>query len=125
MKTLDLMFQTMLAELSQRSLDAAFTTDFPLSGRFVTNVSKGREFWYFADSDKRRYVGKKDDPEINRRVEEFAALKDDYKARRKLVSTLTREGGLQAPDKMTGDVVEALANAGIRRSFFSCFTNCR
>ncbi len=115
MKTLDLMFQTMLAELSQRSLDAAFTTDFPLSGRFVKNVSKGREFWYFADGDQRRYVGKKDDSEINKRVEEFSALKDDFKARRKLVSTLTREAGLQTPDRMTGDVVEALALAGIFR----------
>lgn len=115
MKSLDLMFQTMLAELNQRTFDATFTSDFPLSGRFVKNKSKGREFWYFADGDTRRYVGKKDDPEITKRVEEFAVLKDDFKARRKLVSTLLREGGLQAPDKVTGDVVEAMAAAGIFR----------
>lgn len=109
------MFQTMLAELSQRSLDAVFETDFPLSGRFVTNVSKGREFWYFADGERWRYVGPKEDEEITRRVNEFTALKEGYKARRKLVSTLTREGGMTAPDRMTGDIVEALAAAGIFR----------
>jgi len=115
MKTLDLMFQTMLAELGQRSFDAAFTTDFPMTGHFLTNVSKGLEFWYFSDGGRRRYVGRKDDPEITRRVEEFSALKDDYKARRKLVATLTREGGLTAPDKRSGDVIEALAAGGLFR----------
>lgn len=29
MKQIDLMYQTMLAELGQRSLDAAWTADFP------------------------------------------------------------------------------------------------
>lgn len=35
MKTNDLMYQTMLAELGQRSLDAAWTADFPLEGHFT------------------------------------------------------------------------------------------
>jgi hypothetical protein len=114
-KTLDLMFSTMLAELGQRSLDATFTTDYNLAGRFVRNVSKGKEYWYFQEGDQRRYVGRMDDEEINKRVEEFAILKDDFRTRRKLVSTLTREAGLTAPDRLTGDVVETLARAGIFR----------
>ena len=35
MKTNDLMYQTMLAELGQRSLDAAWTADFPPEGHFT------------------------------------------------------------------------------------------
>ena len=115
MKTLDLMFQTMLAELAQRSLDAAFIEDFSLSGRFVPVTVKGVGYWYFDDAGTRRYVGRKDDPEISNRVAEFAALKTVYKDRRKLVSTLTREAGLLAPDRFTGDVIEAMAAAGLFR----------
>ena len=35
MKPIDLMYQTMLAEVGQRSLDAAWTADFPPEGRFT------------------------------------------------------------------------------------------
>jgi hypothetical protein len=115
MKSLELVFQTMLVELRHRTFGATRASDFPLTGRFVKNTSKGREFWYFADGDSRRYVGKKDDPELTKRVEEFAVLKEDFRARRKLVSKLLREGGLHAPDKMTGGVIDAMAAAGLFR----------
>lgn len=120
MKAVDLMYQTMLAELDQRSLDAAWTADFPSEGRFTPVTVKGRRYWYFDLSDGqggriRRYVGPADDPEIAGRVQIFRREKDDLRARRRLVSSLTREGGLAAPDRMSGDVVEALAAGGLFR----------
>jgi hypothetical protein len=42
MKSVDLMYQTMLAELGQRSLDGAWTADFPPEGRFTPAKIKGR-----------------------------------------------------------------------------------
>ena len=120
MKQIDLIFRTMVAELGQRLLDASFTAEYPLNGRFVPVTVKDRKYWYFdtpsEDGGKnRRYVGPVDDIEINRRVENFKFIKDDVKARRKLVSTLVREAGLIAPETLTGNVVEALAQAGLFR----------
>ncbi len=116
LKTIDLMYSTMLAELGQRSLDGAFSTDFPTDGNFVSVPVKGRAYWYFDQpGQKRRYVGPADDEEISRRVSDFQAVKDDLRARRKLVSTLTREAYLPTPERLSGDVVEALANAGLFR----------
>jgi len=119
-KAIDLMYQTMLAELGQRSLDAAWTADFPSSGRFTPVTVKDRRYWYFDQPDgkggrTRRYVGPADDPEIASRVATFKEQKDDLRARRRLVSSLTREGGMIAPDSMSGDVVEALATGGLFR----------
>ena len=119
MKEIDLVYRTMFAELSQRCMDASFQSDFPIEGRFVTVPVKGRAYWYFdlphRDMTKRRYVGPHGDVEITRRVEAFKEIKDNLKARRKLVSTLTREAGLAAPERFTGDLVEALAAAGLFR----------
>jgi hypothetical protein len=120
MKTIDLMYQTMLAELGQRSMDAAWTADFPPEGRFVTAAVKGKRYWYFDMPDetggkKRRYVGPVEDREISKRVEFFKREKDDFRARRRMVSSLTREGGMIAPDVTSGDIVEALAAGGLFR----------
>ncbi|MBL0375371.1 hypothetical protein JJB09_25490 [Rhizobium sp. KVB221] len=119
MKQIDLIYRTMIAELGQRLLDASFATDFPIEGRFVPVTVKQRVYWYFdqpsPEGEKRRYVGPADDEEITRRVEAFKEIKGDAKARRKLVSTLTRDAGLPAPERFSGDVVEALADAGIFR----------
>ena len=120
LKSIDLMYQTMLAELGQRSLDAAWSADFPSDGRFTPLTVKQRRYWYFDRPDgkggrTRDYVGPASDPEIAKRVEEFKAQKDDLRARRRMVSTLTREGGMVAPDRMSGDVIEALASGGLFR----------
>jgi len=120
LKQIDLIYRTMIAELGQRLLDASFMADFPTDGRFVAVTVKQRRYWYFDQPDgaggqSRRYVGPADDLEITRRVDEFRSIKDDAKARRKLVSTLTRDAGLIAPDIFTGNVIEALANAGLFR----------
>ncbi|MDI7864980.1 GSU2403 family nucleotidyltransferase fold protein [Rhizobiaceae bacterium n13] len=120
MKQIDLMYQTMLAELGQRSLDAAWNADYPPDGRFTPVTVKQRKYWYFDQPDgkggrTRRYVGPADDPEISKRVEEFQVQKDDLRARRRMVTTLTREGGMISPDKMSGDIIEALATGGLFR----------
>lgn len=120
MKSIDLIYQTMLAELGQRSLDAAWTADFPSEGRFTPVNVKGRKYWYFDVPDghggtKRRYVGPADDPDIAQRVAEHKRDKDDLRARRRMVNTLTREGGMIAPDAISGDIVEALADGGLFR----------
>ncbi|KKX32889.1 GSU2403 family nucleotidyltransferase fold protein [Rhizobium sp. LC145] len=120
MKQVDLTYQTMLAELAQRSMDAAWTADFPPAGRFQRVVVKERAYWYFDIPDgkggkTRRYVGPANDPEIAQRVETHQQQKDDLRARRRMVSSLTREGGMIAPDPMSGDIVEVLATGGLFR----------
>lgn len=118
MKTIDLVYRTMYAELTQRSLDASFECDFPTTGNFVRVPVKGKDYWYFEETQPkktRKYVGPAEDAEIAKRVQDFREIKDDLRSRRKLVSTLTREAGLVAPERFTGDVVEALGNAGIFR----------
>lgn len=118
MKTIDLMYQTMFSELSQRSFDAAWTADFPPEGRFTPVTVKNRKYWYFDIPDgtggkTRRYVGPTDDQDIARHVADHKQEKDDLRARRRLVNSLTREGGMIAPERMSGDVVEALASGGL------------
>lgn len=121
MKRLDHSYQVLYSELAQRALDAAFSSEFSIEGRFVTQESGGRRYWYFdlARPDgvgkHRRYVGPMDDPEITKRVEAFKDLKADYRARRKLVSTLTREAYLPRPEPMAGAIVQALAEGGFFR----------
>lgn len=112
-------YQTLYSELAQRSLDASFSTEFAIGGRFVTAEVKGRRYWYFdlpnGEGKKRTYVGPVDDPEISNRVENFKDLKADVRERRKLVSTLVREAYLPRPERKTGDIVQALGEAGFFR----------
>ncbi|MDF3212617.1 hypothetical protein EN962_33180 [Mesorhizobium sp. M7A.F.Ca.CA.001.09.2.1] len=118
MKSIDIAYRTLFAELVQRSLDASFQTDFSTAGNFVRVPVKGRDYWYFEETrpkTTRRYVGPADDPEIAKRVAAFREIKSDLKSRRKLVSTLVREAGLMEPEKFTGDIVEALGKAGFFR----------
>lgn len=51
LKSIDLMYQAMLAELGQRSLDAAWSADFPSDGRFTPLTVKQRRYWYFDRPD--------------------------------------------------------------------------
>lgn len=121
MKRIDHTYQVLYSELAQRALDAAFSEDFSIEGRFITQDSGGRRYWYFdtAKPDgagkRRRYVGPVEDPEITRRVEAFKDLKADYRARRKLVSTLVREAYLPRTETMAGEVVQTLAEGGFFR----------
>lgn len=119
MQTIDPIYQTIYAELEQRGLDESFVSDFPPDGRFVSMESKGRRYWYFDrgshQNRKRIYVGPADDPEISKRVEAFKDLKADVVARRRLVTTLIRDGKLPGPIRAAGAVVDALSEAGFFR----------
>lgn len=118
MNQTDLTYRTMYAELEQRALDASFDAAFAITGNFVRVPVKGRDYWYFEDrhaATKRRYVGPASDPEIARRVESFGQSKAQYRGRRKLVSTLVREARFTAPERLTGDIVEAMERAGLFR----------
>ncbi|WP_421760673.1 GSU2403 family nucleotidyltransferase fold protein [Devosia sp.] len=123
MSAVDLSYQVLYSELAQRSLDASFTSEFSLDGRFISMESRGRRYWYFdtakrdgkPGSKRRIYVGPVDDEEINRRVATFKDLKADYRARMRLVATLVREAYLPRPDPVTGEVIDALAQAGFFR----------
>ena len=65
MKTIDLPYRTIFAELVQRSLDASFESDFSTSGNFVRVPVKDRDYWYFEETQPtktRKYVDPADDP---------------------------------------------------------------
>jgi hypothetical protein len=123
MREIDFPYQTMYSELAQRALDAQFSDEFPLDGRFVAVEVKGRKYWYYDAAKqagdtvpkRRRYVGPADDDDITRRVATFKDLKADYRARTRIVSTLIREAYLPRPEYVTGEVIEALAVAGFFR----------
>lgn len=120
MKRIDPMYSTMLAELGQRTFDAAFEADFPLNGNFVSMPSKGKDYWYFdlpqeGGGKKRSYVGPKSDEEISRRIASFGEVKSSLKQNRRLVNSLLREGGLNGPEPFQGSIIEALAQAGLFR----------
>ena len=118
---LDIAYTTMVAELLERTLDAQFDADFDESGLFRLRPVDGRNYWYFKPSErgtakaKDIYVGPADDSQIAQRVENFARIKDDFKRRRKIVSTLTRDARLFSPEARVGNVVEALWKAGLFR----------
>lgn len=119
MQLIDHTYQTLYSELGQRSLDESFVAEFAPRGRFITQESRGRRYWYFDEErdgrKKRLYVGPVDDPEITKRVESFKSLKADIRARRRIVSTLVREARLPRPDPMAGDLIEAIERAGFFR----------
>ncbi len=120
MRRIDTTYQVLYSELAQRTLDASFTSDFPVDGRFITMESRGRRYWYFdtakdGGGKNRRYVGPVDDEDITRRVENFKDLKSDARARRKIVSTLVREAYLPRPEALVGEIVQTLALAGLFR----------
>ncbi|MCR6656482.1 MAG: GSU2403 family nucleotidyltransferase fold protein [Opitutus sp.] len=120
MQAVDLTYQVLYSELAQRSLDAAFSSEFDVEGRFIKMESRGRKYWYFdtakPDGGKdRRYVGPVDDEEITKRVDNFKDIKADARARRKIVSTLVRNAYLPRPEGKVGDIIQALATAGFFR----------
>jgi hypothetical protein len=120
-RPLDIAFQALYSELVQRSLDKNFLSEFSAHGRFVSVEVKGRAYWYFdvpkaeGAGQKRRYVGPASDPEISKKVAAFKDLKANLKGRRRLVSTRVREAHLPRPLRMSGQVVEKIARAGVFR----------
>lgn len=110
---------TLLAELAERVGDAGLIEDLPPGGTFERRTISGRDYWYHraynrsTGRDRVRYVGPAT-PEMDGRVARHAALKPDVKGRRQLVSAL-RRAGFPHPDAFTGEVIAALARAGVFR----------
>lgn len=115
---LPLVLQTAYAELVERCWMARFETDFPTSGTFLERRVGGRAYWYFREAGvegkrRERYVGPRSE-KLDKRVEAHGAARDDWKARRSLVTSLVR-AGLPTPASPSGKVLDALSEAGVFR----------
>lgn len=113
-----LILQTTYAELLDRCANAAFSEAFTAQGTFVAKTVKGRRYWYFqagsSDGRTQRYVGP-ETPELLERIGRHKELRDDIRERRALVSTLVRSFGIPRPVPDTGNIIAALATAGVFR----------
>ena len=118
MPTPALITQTTYAELLERCAATAFEAAFSGDGVFISKTIKGRPYWYFQlSSDEGRvqkYVGP-ETPELLERIAQHRQTRDDERERRALVSTLVRSSGLPRPIAEIGDILEALAKAGVFR----------
>jgi hypothetical protein len=113
-----LVAQTIYAELLERSANAAFDETFAAEGAFTVKTIKGRRYWYFqvgvGGARKQQYVGA-ETPELLQRIASHRGARNDARERRALVSTLTRSFNMPRPLPQIGDVVAALAKAGVFR----------
>jgi hypothetical protein len=118
MPTPHLVAQTTYAELLERCAVAAFSEAFPEDGTFVAKTVKERRYWYFQERSgevrKQRYVGP-ETPELLEQITHHQQARDDERERRTLVSTLVRSFGLPRPLHEIGEILHALAKAGVFR----------
>jgi hypothetical protein len=117
-KPLPLTFQTTYAELlEQCSLDA-FNEAFPEAGTFVSKDVAGKRYWYFqlptSKGQKQKYVGA-ETPQLLEHIKQHRQAREAERTRRSLVSTLVRSAGLPRPIPRIGEIVAALAKAGVFR----------
>ena len=110
--------QTTYAELLDRCRATAFHDAFPKGGSFILKVIKEKRYWYFQQNlngrREQKYVGP-ETPELLNQISAHKQRRDDERERRALVSTLIRSFGMPRPIKEIGDVVAALAKAGVFR----------
>ena len=113
-----LVLQTTYAELLERCAAAAFDASFAGSGAFTPKTINGRRYWYFQSTVEgvrtQRYVGP-ETPELLQQIENHQHALDDGRERRSLVSTLVRSFGMPQPISEIGEIVAALAKAGVFR----------
>lgn len=113
-----LVLQTTYAELLDRSINAAFDSAFAEDGSFIAKTVKNRKYWYFqtgtGENRSQRYVGP-ETPDLLERIARHKEHRDDIKERRALASTLVRSFGLPRPLPEIGNVLAALADAGVFR----------
>jgi hypothetical protein len=113
-----LVAQTTYAELLERTANAAFQDAFADDGSFTAKNINGRKYWYFQTGigaeRSQRYVGP-ETPELLERIAHHKEVREDERERRALVSTLVRSFGFPRPIPEIGDVIAALAKAGVFR----------
>jgi hypothetical protein len=117
-RPISLSFQTTYAELlEQCSLDA-FNEAFPEAGTFVPKEVSGKRYWYFqlpaSEGQKQKYVGP-ETPQLLDQIKQHRQARNAERTRRSLVSTLIRSAGLPRPIPRIGEIVSALARAGVFR----------
>lgn len=114
-----LTLQTVYADLLDRCASAAFSRAFAEDGVFTPKAVRGRRYWYFQVTQedgtrKQRYVGP-ETPELLERIKSHKEARTEQRDRRALVSTLVRSARLPPPEAPIGQIVEALAEAGVFR----------
>jgi hypothetical protein len=113
-----LTIQTTYAELLERCAASAFNASFREDGAFVNKTIKGRTYWYFqtpsSEGRTQKYVGP-ETPELLQHIAKHKEARDDDRERRALVSTLVRSFRLPRPISEIGDIIAALARAGVFR----------
>jgi hypothetical protein len=111
-----LIAQTTYAELLERCGQAAFHQAFPENGTFVVKTVKGRRYWYFqlAGNRAQKYVGP-ETPELLEQIAHHKEAREDERERRALASALVRSFGLPRPIPEIGEIISALADAGVFR----------
>lgn len=111
-----LALQTAYAELLDRAAAAAFSEAFAEDGDFTPKTIRGRRYWYFqtkiGNGRRQQYVGP-ESVELLGRIAKHRQLRDDERERRALVSTLVRSAQLPQPLSRIGEVVAAMAKAGV------------
>lgn len=115
---LPLSAHTSYAELMER-LRLARMGEFPAAGKFISKTVKGRLYWYVqmptggANGRKQIYVGA-DSDDLRKRMAAHDSIRGDADERRRLVMAILVSGAIR-PDRVTGDLIVALADAGIFR----------
>lgn len=115
-----LTLRTAYDDLVDRCAADAFADAFSEGeGTFTSKTVRDRRYWYFQvpeanGSRKQRYVGP-ETPELLERIKRHKDARRDQRDRRTLVSTLVRSAGLPRPQPEIGQVIEALAAAGVFR----------
>ena len=113
-----LVIQTSYAQLLERSLSSSFRDAFPEEGTFAVKTLKGRRYWYFQSTTdqgrRQRYVGP-ETPALLEQIAHHRELRDDERDRRSLVSILVRSLNLPRPLPEIGEIMVALAKAGVFR----------
>jgi hypothetical protein len=113
-----LVSQTTYAELLERTANAAFQEAFTEDGAFISKTVNQRKYWYFQTGTgaerSQRYVGP-ETPELLEKIARHKEIREDERERRALVSTLVRSLGLPRPVPEIGEVIAALARAGVFR----------
>ena len=113
-----LVMQTTYAELLERCTISTFQDAFSENGTFISKTIKGRKYWYFQQSSSagrgQKYVGP-ETPELLEQISRHKQARDDERERRALVSTLVRSFSLPRPIPEVGNILAALANAGVFR----------
>ncbi len=111
------MLQTAYAELLDRG-PSAHPSGFAQKGSFVAKTVRGRRYWYFQDPTEQgraqRYVGP-ETPALLERIARHKLMQEGHHDLRTLVATLARSALLPRPSQPCGEIVAALADAGVFR----------